>query len=629
MSDHAFSCPIPYRIALRRPVAWLLLALLSGCGAYLVFGGKPWEPKVAARLASESGGKIQDIVQAWSWYGAAANAVLIVGLLAALPLWMRPLVVAPQTAAKGGRWFWGAVGGAVLLCGVLAAPRLAFSLWDDEEYSLRRAILGSWERGKGGALEFDALSWRETLWNYKKPNNHVLHSLAARASIEVWSAFAKPANRGVNEVALRAPAFVAALLGLVSVAWLLRSMGYPAAGALAAFLLAVQPWYLRYASEARGYALVLALLPLALGLLLRALEEGRWRWWIGFGLAQFTVLWTNPGPLWVLVLANLGAAAAIAVGRCGRERGIFFGRWIVGNLSGAIPAVVAMFPHLPQVKRYLTTPEAIGTMGPPWLKDVGCYLLAGIPWKQPGEPRGDFPEMARFAAATPWLFWAAFALATTAVCAGMARLAARRDPQIIVVLAAFGGPVTYLFAAGKGMFLWEWYMVFMLPFLAVFAGLGADLLVSRAPAAIRAGFLAVFFAGYACLVWPNVAIMRAGSMQPVRESVLLTRPSLDPLDPANAAVITAGFQAMPGWYDPLMRKIGSEAELRALIAEARATGTAMFVNLGNIGLARARMPERLRVVEGPDFELVAELPGFKKIWTRRVYRLVGGSGGDR
>jgi hypothetical protein len=59
---------------------------------------------------------------------------------------------------------------------------------------------------------------------------------------------------------------------------------------LSAWLLAVHPWFLRYASEARGYSVLLLMVPVILLVWLRATRENRWRWWLAFGASQFSDL---------------------------------------------------------------------------------------------------------------------------------------------------------------------------------------------------------------------------------------------------------------------------------------------------------------------------------------------------
>ena len=55
----------------------------------------------------------------------------------------------------------------------------------------------------------------------------------------------------------------------------------------ALLLLVLHPWFMRFISEARGYAFVMLGSTALVGLLGRALQSGQWRWWLGFGFVEF------------------------------------------------------------------------------------------------------------------------------------------------------------------------------------------------------------------------------------------------------------------------------------------------------------------------------------------------------
>jgi hypothetical protein len=56
------------------------------------------------------------------------------------------------------------------------------------------------------------------------------------------------ASEAFDEFALRAPAWLAAIASVVLVG-LLRDLGFPRAGPVAAFLLALHPWHVRYGAD--------------------------------------------------------------------------------------------------------------------------------------------------------------------------------------------------------------------------------------------------------------------------------------------------------------------------------------------------------------------------------------------
>ena len=90
----------------------------------------------------------------------------------------------PSNALRGGsgRWllppwsltaFWG-------------IQRIPQSLWDDEDSSLHRAVLGQYRRDKSGELKLKETTWEIALWNYWKPANHQLQTVLSKACLQAW-----------------------------------------------------------------------------------------------------------------------------------------------------------------------------------------------------------------------------------------------------------------------------------------------------------------------------------------------------------------------------------------------------------------------------------------------------------
>jgi hypothetical protein len=102
------------------------------------------------------------------------------------------------------------------------------------------------------------------------------------------------------------------------------------AGAIAATVVAFSPFMVYYSTEARGYAVMIALVTLSTLALLAACESGRARWWVAYAvcsaLAMYThytaafplaaqalwVLWAHPHRWRAMVLANIGAVILFA-----------------------------------------------------------------------------------------------------------------------------------------------------------------------------------------------------------------------------------------------------------------------------------------------------------------------------
>ena len=144
----------------------------------------------------------------------------------------------------------------------------ANSLWADE----------------GGSVAIANLPWHSMgaiLWG--RELNMVLYYVLLRG----WM------HLGSSEGFIRALSALASVGTVVAVYWLGKrlSAGRARAGVLAAGFLAVNAWHIHYAQEARSYALLLFTASLAAIFLVRAVEDGRRRFWVGFAVAVIAGLY--------------------------------------------------------------------------------------------------------------------------------------------------------------------------------------------------------------------------------------------------------------------------------------------------------------------------------------------------
>lgn len=562
-------------------------------------------------------------------------AAVALGLALTTGRWLGPRRVPEEAALRAppppGRGFALAVGGALLVAAALAVPRLTLGLWDDEIYSARHAMVGRY-RMRGEEARFLAVGWRETLWHYRMPNNHVPYSVMARVVAKAWLAVRRPAERLRAEVPLRLPALFFGLAGPPALALLLWRLGLPRAGALAAGLLALHPWQVRYASEARGYALAMLLVTGLAWTLVAVRRRGSWPRWLAFGAVQLLLLWTWPAALPLVVCAHLALGALAARGLRGPPRRTQLLRQLVVGIAGAALFLQLMLPNLVQLVAY-TAHAQRGAMGPAWWQDAGAHLLAGMAWRN-DPPSPVAPELARMAEAAPWAFGGLVAAAGLAVALGAARLSRRHGDLgvALAVLFLLPGPLVHALAAARGTWLHSWYLAFALPGLVALAAAGlegmAQRLVALAPhraaPALRAGLALGLLAGFAALTAPMHAAMHDRSFTVQREAVLLTRPSLDPNAPANRRILTASIVDVPEYYDPRCATLRDTAGLRALMRRADTEGLALFVNTGRLGLARRRAPELVALLERPElFEPLGTLHGLVPRLTRHVFRYRG------
>lgn len=599
--------------------------------ARLLFGDDPWNDGIAGRLAEGKDVRPEDYQVTYGFWAWGLLAVGAAGLLATARRWapgdvpVRP-ALAPARPAPA---FLCLVGLAVATLAYQAGPRLTHSLWQDEDHTARTYVAGGYLPDAEGRLKFWDSDWEDALLYDWGPNNPIGYSVAAKLTTSALSLAAGRRDERADDVALRAPAFAFALLGVAALGWLGLWLGFPMAGAFAGLALALHPWHLRFAAEARGYSLVLLLGTLGVVLLLRALTHGSWRRWLLYGASQVVLLWTFAAGIHAVLLTNLAAAGALwrLYGRGAGAR-VAWTRFLVVNLAGAGVWLVLMAGNLAILADYLEE-KGSRALGLTWGRELLGLVALGTPWSH-GAAGEDpvYPEMVDLLArhAMGVAAWAGASLAALAV--GAVRLA-RGHPAGGLLLLPYlvAGPLTWAVAALRGDFLYARNLVFVLPPLALLLGIGlVGAPAGRAARGAAVGLALAWLALFVALSHPARTALHTRSFVPYKESVLASAGTLDPFDPGRDRVLTASFSAEPYYYDPWVHLVEEPEELRGLMARADAEGIPLFVNLGRLGLARRREPELMALVGSPAFEEVAVLPAFEPHFTRHVYRYRGARG---
>lgn len=615
-----------WRLALALPTAGLVL--------WMLVSPKPW----TIDLPTADFPRTADIVKVYAWYAALLNTGVLLALMALCPWWAEARVSSgtPIRRTPGrevsSRIFIPVVAAAVIVCAAFSLPRLGHSLWDDEAYTVRRCVVGFY-KVEDGEARLRPVRWEETLYFYRMPNNHVLNSILARACHGLWLAAHDPAGgQPFNEAVLRLPAWLAGMGAVAAIAWMLRDFGFPRAAMLAAWLLALHPRHQRYVSECRGYTLVLLLLPLALVCWRRAVTCGHWKWW-GWGAAcQFLLLYAYPGMLYTLVVLNLGVLLVVGISSAAAgPRATQLGRWFLASSVAGMAALQLMLPLLPQAARYIREEPVRLLLGWPWLQNVFSYLLAGVPWtKTRSSEASHYAELLPRVVEHPLLFQTAAVAAILLFAAGCAVWLRRGLVTGVAWCVLVAPPALAFFAARmKGIYIFEWYLLYALVGVVACAAVGAELLwrgLDRLRMGPVPGCLTVVALVFAFAVWthPHRQWLIENPLQQTRESVRLCRPHPDPLAPEQREILTASFCGEPDAYDARVVLLRTRAELEALMAEARATGRPLYLNISNAWSARTHTPELWQIFTDESlFEPLAELPGFDPTLTRRVARYRG------
>ena len=376
-----------------------ILWILIGCTVIaLLVTPKPWENSTLA--------DVKDYVRVYSWWAGALNLVPLVLLALTTRWWTRPLPVAirAQPAPKIPRGFVLCVGGALVASALLGYPRLSQSLWEDEEYSVRRCIVGGHRVDDDGQVRPKHFPWRNTLWNYSSTTNHVLQSVLARLSHSAWRWFAQPGGLRLSEAAIRLPSYLAGILIIPLLALLLARFGFPWEGAFAAWLVALHPWHLRFATEARGYGLVALFILLGCLFAVAALNTGKWRWWIALASIDFALLYTWPPTLFTVLVLNLCVLVRLfREDRLAPVRDVLFLRWLAASVVAGMIFLQMFLPCVPGLFHYLQSVRDFdGHLF--WLKNVGALFLTGSLWTRSGQAVTPYMEYLPIAEANPVAF---------------------------------------------------------------------------------------------------------------------------------------------------------------------------------------------------------------------------------
>ncbi len=614
--------PVPATSAAPR-VLWVLRGLLLIFVLHLVFGDDPFREGIAEREAKGQRLRPQDYAATYTWWMALVNALAVTAALATWRRWWGPAASPenPRFAApepRPSRWLVAGVALAMLGLAVTAAPRLSHSLWEDEKYMVVRSIAGQYSVQEDGSLEFGDVPWRDTFFYYRKPNNHVPYSVAARLFHGAWAAVAGPAHELVDERVVRAPALLAGLAGLGSLAWLLWRLGLPLAGLAGAWLLAVHPWYLRYASEVRGYAFLLALLPALVITGLRALERGSWGRWATFALVEGLVLWTYPGALFVLVVANLFLAIEVLRLR-GADRSVQLTRFLVANTAAGLAWLQMNLPNMMQFLPY--TDSWKGEVSVKLLRQVGSYLVMGMPWHW---RREGFVSLETQLEAAPLLLVLVLVGAFVALLLGAGRLARSGSAGLATLaILLIPAPLTVLLAAVRGDHLYPWYLIHALPgvTLLIAAGITLPAAWGRKGRWAAAGLAAVALCAYFAATQPMRSIVRERALQPTRDMVRTVRPNPDVLAVEHGEILTGAVYGPPRYYDPRSVDLPTAEAVAELMQEADRRGLPLYVTYNRPGLAAKRRPEARAMLDREDlFKRIAVLEGVEPKSQHVVFR---------
>ena len=608
------------RVVTRFGIAGILW-ILTGCMVVaLLVAPKPWDNPTLV--------DVKDYVRVYSWWAGALNLVPLVLLALTARWWTRPLPapIRVQPTPKLPRGWVLCVGGAMAACALVGYPRLGQSLWEDEEYSVRRCIVGGHRVDDDGQVRPKYFPWRNTLWNYSSTTNHVLQSVLARLSHSAWRWFAQPGGLRLSEAAVRLPSYLAGILIILLLALLMARFDFPWEGAFAAWLIALHPWHLRFTTEARGYGLVALFILLGCLFAVTALNTGKWRWWIALAAIDFALLYTWPPTLFTVLILNLCILIRFFTeDRLASVRNVLFFRWLATLTVAGMIFLQMFLPCVPGLFRYLhSVRDFDGHLF--WLKNVGTLFLTGSLWTRSGQTVTPYMEYLPIAEANPITFSIAIVIAFLLFAMGVVRLCvAEPRGRWLVAVLILPGLLTYAYAVLQKKMLMEWYVGFMLQGVAAAVAAGALWVFSRQTfRAVRwAGpsFALLILVAFGVLSNPAREFLLMNGAARYRESVLATRPTLDPNAPENHNIITAATTQPPYVYDPRVRRAETIDEYVALMKEADERGVPLYVNNGFPTALKIDFPGVFAMLEdGAVFERVGYFSGIDVMLDRTVVK---------
>lgn len=614
-----------------------LLVCAAVLGAAMVFWicardtmGGALETKLAAGRTPS----LRDFTSTGLFYGILASLGVVAVLAFTRRLWASRLELGPVAVLPHlGQRFFLPLAAVTLLAGWMRWDRLDTSLYADEAYTLQNYVMGKWDARKAWPPKFEPADWTKTLFGNKEGNNHVLFSVAGRISLDIWRALSGASPSDFNETAFRLPSFVTGTASVPLLALVLAIAGLPRSGVVAAFLLALHPWHIRYSGEARGYAMAIFFALLGLLFLQLAARRGAWKFFGGYAFAQFSVLACFPGALYLLLPLSAGALIWLGLDPLTpRPRWALTSRLVAANLFAAAPFFILYGPSIPQIARYLSLDRARGSLTAEWLSNEWGYFCFGMPWKSDNPANPLLVAVTNMPGLPQWLpvIFAGLILPLLVIW-GMSRLlAASGAAAVLGIGSAISIVLSILHSAVSGALLYPWYLIHALPGFVAAAAAGTEgsgLLLARLfgrPWAARL-WTGLLVLGFALVTQRPRVIHMSFSREQNREAAAAARGGAKPGSAEAERVLAAAVWTDAPLYDTGLRWAPDPATLEPLMRQAIREQRPLYFVYRNRAGAEATVPDLLKILDDRElFEFVRDIPGTdEQQFTHYVLRLRG------
>lgn len=526
-------------------------------------------------------------------------------------------------------WFWPLVLVAVIVCTAARYPLASTSLWWDETWVIRQCSHGSWkpDKKKPDELKFTPTTWKRCAFYYQKPTNHVPMSLAQKASLTTWSKITRAPAGQFSDLAARVPSLIASAIAVVLVACLLRRWGKPGAGVVAAFVLALHPWHIRYGVDARAYALVV---PLAISALFAAhcLIESRGRvigHWVWLGLNQFLWLWAFPNALVdVAVMFGLLAILLIKQEATTSDRLAVFSRLAITHVFAAMLLIQMFLPNFMQARRWAGKEEDAHTLDRALATTTWQQLVTGV---IPGDVElKGFPADAQHHVFQSHAAFGSIAelitpaLTLVAVFGLFVLMMQRRRPGSVVIgLLASGLLFAGVTVVAKSYFYPRFAIALLVPFVIGLGWSAGEIEFRKWNSIIRSLIIVVSIAVWFIVLQPIRRVLWSAPYAPLRDVAEFV--AKQPATPSPVVLCYGlGQEALPV-YHPGTIPVNSAGDIEAQWQKARDEKRDLLLVQGYNSFNRAIHPDGFALMDDPKrFETVAWFPSIDPEFYFRVLR---------
>lgn len=581
-----------------------------------------------------------DVVQGLYW-GAAANVAITLLLIVTMRFWCHQTATPAQVPpghSKPSRSFVVILFLIVVAAGALRWRLAHGSLWWDEMWNTKMAIVGEFRTGSKhpDTLRFYPSDFARCAWYYQKPTNHVPTALASKVCYLTWSKLTDAEDGAFNEFVLRLPVFLSALGSVALVGLSVRHWVSDGAGLLAAALLAIHPWFIRYGIDARAYGPVVFFSLVGLWALSNALAADRFRYWALFALAQLFLMWSNMHCLWFCGSTTIVASILILTGKSPAIYWPKFGRLIAANAFAAAAFLQVYSPNLFQFYRWSSLIQDGSVLDFAMLRSTFSQVLFGIEPEWPAhtiEAEG-LVSWHSLTGGNLWLMWGSIALfAVTSIC-GIAFLFKRNRTVAALICALIGGAVTFMSAASLfDIYFYPRFLTTALPVAVIAFAAGVwqcGKWISRRVSFItpEATCLTAFFL-YGAICLPEISVLQQRSYAPMREVATFLNERRKEEQRVSILGYGLGSRILRLYDHGLDYAITppGEKEVRQALADARASNRTLYVFYGYPAFNRSTMPGGFLLLDNPDlFQEVAAFKGIEPEFYFRILKATNGAG---